>query len=302
MNIFITADRTHYRRWINILLSLLLPGSAQYLSGRKTAGILWFLANLLLELILTALILSNISSFPSWISFGDIPFTVVLIIDACRKPIPKMEKRKWFNFLKVYVLIAVIIPACLALLARQFLIQTFKVPTGAMQPTIMGITLDEEGKQLPGDQILVNKTAYWKQMPQRGDIIVFKTKGINHPNVKKSTVYIKRIVGLPGETVSINPPNLIVNGQTVNEPEIFKTITEEQNNYHGYVLANKNAADALLTDPDKSITLADDEYLVFGDNSKNSLDGRYYGPIKKSSILGKVVYRYFPLHRKGKID
>jgi len=55
------------------------------------------------------------------------------------------------------------------------------------------------------------------------------------------------------------------------------------------------------TTPAKSITLGDDEYFVMGDNSERSFDSRYFGPIKRSSILGKVVYRHAPAHRKGRI-
>lgn len=169
-----------------------------------------------------------------------------------------------------------------------------------MQPTLAGITMDDRGNQLPGDKIIVNKTAYWKNPPQRGDIVVFSTKNINHPNVEPSAVYIKRIVGLPGETISVKPPDILINGNPVKEPEIFSAITESRNGYHGYTFALSGAKiEAILTSPETPITLAEDEYLVLGDNSKTSLDGRHFGPIKKSNILGKVVYRYFPPHKKG---
>ena len=160
--------------------------------------------------------------------------------------------------------------------------------------------MDDGGNQLPGDKIIVNKTAYWKNPPQRGDIVVFSTKNINHPNVEPSAVYIKRIVGLPGEMISINPPDILINGNPVKEPEIFSAITESRNGYHGYTFALSGAKiEAILTSPETPITLAEDEYLVLGDNSKTSLDGRHFSPIKKSNILGKVVYRYFPPYKKG---
>ena len=295
MNIFISSDGIRYRKWINAVLSLLLDGSAHYLAGRKRRGIIWAMAVLLFELV------AFFASPSPWVYWPlSILIAIILITDSFSFPIPKMSTKIWARGFGSFLLIVLAIPLCTILGARQFFIQPFSIPTGAMQPTLIGITLDEEGKQLPGDHIMVNKTAYWKHPPRRGDIVVLNTKDI--PAIGKSTRYVKRIVGLPGETVSINPPNLIVNGKIVTEPDIFKAIAERQNGYHGYVVANKNIDGALLASPDKSITLADDEYLVFGDNSKNSLDGRYYGPIKKSSILGKVIYRYAPANRKGRIE
>ncbi len=227
-------------------------------------------------------------------------FVAIQLIDACRCPIKKMRTKRWGTTLGSYLLLIILIPVCSALIIRQFFAQPFTIPTGAMQPTIMGITTDAEGHQLPGDQIIVNKTAYWKNPPQRGDIVVFKTKGIDHPSVRKPANYIKRIIGLPGETISIRPPEILINGNPITKPEIFITIFNKQSGYHGYTLAH-DSSDAILTTPTKSMTLGDDEYLVMGDNSERSLDGRHFGPIKRSSILGKVVYRHAPPQRKGRI-
>ncbi len=300
MNIFLTKDRTNYRRWINFLLSLLLPGSAQYLSGRKVAGVLWFLFLLLMQGMLSSYEFLYDSPSTFWTTIAKL-FIVLQLIDACRCSIQKMRIKRWGTTLGSYLLLIILIPVCSALIIRQFFVQPFTVPTGAMQPTIMGITTGADGNQLSGDQIIVNKTAYWRNPPQRGDIVVFKTKGIDHPNVRSSVTYLKRIVGLPGETVSIHPPEILINGKLITEPEILVTISSGQKGYHGYTLAH-DGSDAILTTPAKSITLGDDEYFVMGDNSERSLDSRYFGPIKRSSILGKVVYRHSPPHRKGRVQ
>jgi len=297
MNKIVSANGVFYRKWVNVVLSLLLDGSAHYLAGRKKRGIIWAMIILLFELSAVFTFISPLVYWPL-----SILIAIILILDSFRFPIPKMSAKAWAKGFGSFLLIVLVIPTCIILGARQFFIQPFTVPTGTMQPTIRGITEDENGNKLPGDQILVSKTAYLKHPPRRGDIVVFSTDSIDHPIIRKNTFYIKRIVGLPGETVSIDPPNLIVNGQAVTRPKIFKAITARQNGYHGYVLANKDIDGALLTGPEKSITLADDEYLVFGDNSKNSLDSRYFGPIQKSAILGKVVYRYAPANRKGPIE
>ena len=163
----------------------------------------------------------------------------------------------------------------------------------------MGNSTDEAGNIIGGDHILVNKTSYWAHKPQRGDIVVFSTDDILNPYVRKSTFYIKRIVGLPGETVSINPPDLIINGSPITDPEIFQIISSGKDGYHGFTLASSgNVAEDVLSNPEDTITLGTDEYFVLGDNSINSLDSRYFGPIRGKSIIGKVFYIYSPVDRK----
>jgi signal peptidase I len=303
MNIFITREGTMYRRWINAILSLLLPGCAQFLSGRKKTATLWILTTFIIAGIAVVFSIHPNSTYAGQslhgVDIASFIFYMILIIDACRRPIPKMRIKQWGTVAAIFSLITIIIPVGAALLIRQYLIQPFSIPTKGMHPTIMGITTDENGTQLPGDRIFVNKTAYWIHPPQRGDIVVFQTSQIDHPAVPKNTCYIKRIVGLPGETVSINPPNILINGVPLKQPDIFTSISESLNGHSGYTMAISGPTTPILTTPENSVTLGKFEYLVLGDNSQNSLDSRYFGPIKRFSILGKVVYRYFPAHRKG---
>jgi len=106
--------------------------------------------------------------------------------------------------------------------------------------------------------------------------------------------FVKRVVGIPGDMVSIHAPNALINGKILDDPPIFKEITSGANGYSGYT-----DGPLLATDTDK-IILGKNEYLVFGDNSQNSLDGRFFGPIKRSKIKGKVVLIYWPFERKGR--
>jgi signal peptidase I len=137
--------------------------------------------------------------------------------------------------------------------------------------------------------------------PERGDVVVFRTKGIK--SVKQDTYYVKRLAGLPGETVGIDPPYLLVNDRRVMEPSIFSKIAESKEGLSGYCPATASAAfPAPLATPSARITLGPDEYLVLGDNTRNSLDGRYFGPIKRSAIIGKAFYIYAPVNRKRRIE
>jgi len=295
MDLFFTKDRRHYRRWINIFPGLLISGAAQFLSGRKKAGLIWFGGACILAAATVRMFFSSYgSNTPLWLNVTDMTFSIGMTVDACRCPIPCIGPKGWGKFIGLFLVIS-LLPA---LLIRTFLFHPFTIPTHAMEPTLMGVAKDAQGNNLPGDYILVSKIAYWSNDPQRGDIVVFKTSGIDHPSVRKNTYYVKRIVGIPGETLSIDPPHVLVNHEQITTPEIITEISEGLNGYHGYQLAHATATDAILVSPSNSIALGKNEYLVLGDNSKISLDGRYFGPIQRSSIVGQVTRICAPAQRK----
>jgi len=304
MNLIHTNDGEYYRRWVNVIFSWLMPGSAQFLSGRKKVGVVWFVSCIVCYVSLVGYLVHPKSPY-SIISMGPCSWalttlTFVIAGDALRRPVRRLHSKGWILFLCVWC--GIIILLVLAVFAiRTFFVHPFKVPTGAMQPTIMGTRKDSRGNQLIGDHIFVNKLTYRFSQPQRGDVIVFNTKGIR--SLQLDTHYIKRLAGLPGETISIDPPYLIVNGSKVTEPDIFRKIAEGQDGFHGFCPAKSNAMfSAFLTSPADKITLSPDEYLVLGDNTTNSLDGRYFGPIKRSAIEAKAFYIYAPADRKRQIE
>ena len=146
-----------------------------------------------------------------------------------------------------------------------------------------------------GDHIFVNKMRYNFKRPERGDIFVFDTSKVAHEMIRKDTFYIKRLVGLPGERISIDPPHLIVDGKTITDPYPFKRLVEEkENGYNGYLLP----ANSLLHSPTNTIDLTDRQYLPFGDNTLSSLDGRYFGGVTESSIVGPAFMVYWPLSKR----
>ncbi len=141
------------------------------------------------------------------------------------------------------------------------------------------------GMVILGDFVLADRIAYLGRDPQRGDMVIFSTAGLEHPGVKTNTVYVQRIAGLPGETISIVEGRLTVDGSPVTEPEIFKTL----------VYGN----DGELTDRSRSVTLGEDDFFVLGDNpgENMSLDSRFFGAVPRSNILAKVKSVYWPLNR-----
>lgn len=301
MKLIHTADDRYYRRWVNLIASSLFPGSAQFLSGRKVAGIAYFLFYVLVvSLWLGILVHPNIPYSvvqPGPLDWFLLPFWLFIAGDGLRRPMPCLGFRGWALFL----VISLGVPILLALAVRAFIVQTFKVPTGGMSPTIMGIRTDAEGHRILGDHMFVNKLIYLVSEPRRGDVIVFRTKGIM--SLKQDAIYIQRLVGLPGETIRIDDPYVYVNGSRLLSPPIFRAIAEGNNGFRGYHLAYSNSVvTACLSSPSSEITLGPGEFFVMGDNSNNSLDGRYFGPIKRNAIMGKAFYIYAPAERKHWIE
>jgi signal peptidase I len=303
MRLIHTSDGEHYRRWVNLIPSFLLPGSAQFLSGRRAAGVTWWSLSLVYNVLMFGYLIHPRSPYTidamgpfEWITFL---LSLVIVADGFRRPMRRLRFKGWL--LCACVCLGIVVVPLLSI--RAWLVHPFKIPTGAMQPTIMGDRKDARGNQISGDRIFVNKLIYRFSAPQRGDVVVFRTDGIQSTLVKPGTVYVKRLVGLPGETIRIDPPYVLVNDRRLTKPAIFRKIAEGKHGYGGYGLAISNAfVAAYLTTPADKMTLGPDEYLVMGDDTRRSLDGRFFGPIKRSAIIGKAFYIYAPANRKRRIE
>ena len=152
------------------------------------------------------------------------------------------------------------------LVFTAILIATVLVFSIGMRTSVIGVSM--EPGLYNGQEILINHFLYKIVSPKRGDVIVFL------PNGNQNThYYVKRVVGLPGETVQIKDESLYINGDLVEEDE-------------GY----DKMADAGITE--NEITLGSDEYFVLGDNRNNSEDSRSgnIGPIKRDNIIGKAWF------------
>jgi signal peptidase I len=187
----------------------------------------------------------------------------------------------------VALLLFILVP-----LMRQFVVQPLIVPTSSMQPTLMAKQRLPHGRELAGDRLLLEKVSFLFRSPARGDIVVFKTKGIAHPSVPQDQLYIKRVVGIPGDRIRMEAPGVRVNGTLLTVPEIFQKIASRTNGHCGY-----SAMGTFAVAEDQQLQA--NEYFVAGDNGGNSLDSRYFGPIQKTQIVGRVWFIYFPLKRIG---
>lgn len=171
------------------------------------------------------------------------------------------EKKKG-AFLKEFLqwAAAIILAAAVAIAADHFLIVNAQIPSGSMENTIM-----------PGDRIIGNRLSYAFADPERFDIIIFR-----YPD-DESQLFIKRIVGLPGETVEITDGKIYIDGSA--EPLDDVETKEPTSGTFG---------------PYK---VPEDSYFVMGDNRNNSLDSRFWENtfVSRDEILGKAVFRYWPL-------
>ncbi len=174
---------------------------------------------------------------------------------------------------------ALLIALAIALFIRAFFVQAFSIPSGSMQDTLE-----------IGDYLLVNKFIYgirnpftnkvWVPVsqPQRGDVVVFI-----YPK-DPSVDYIKRVIGLPGDTVQIREKKVFINGQEYRTPQaVFK----DPITYRG------------MGDPRRDffgpVTVPPGQYFVMGDNRDHSYDSRFWGFVRADQLKGKAMVIYFSI-------
>lgn len=152
-------------------------------------------------------------------------------------------------------------------------------------------------KVISGDHLFVDRLSYNFRHPHRGDIVVFQTSGIHHPQVPTNQYYIKRLIGLPGETVSISTNNrVVINGRelTASQPgfeNLYGYWSDDR--YLGHVHAGP-----YFPDQDHRLAIGPQSYLVMGDNTRNSLDSRYWGDFPQETVIGKSYFVYWPISER----
>ena len=183
---------------------------------------------------------------------------------------------------------SLVIAVVLALFVRTFVVQAFKIPTGSM-----------ENNLLIGDHLLVNKFIFGPTplaigravLPvrpiARGDIVVFK-----YPD-EPDRDFIKRVIGLPGETIELKNKKVHVNGQPLDEPYVH-FLTPPSNDYQEVTSYD-------LRERFGPVTVPADQYFVMGDNRDNSQDSRYWGFLPRHYVKGKALLIYWS-YESGRED
>jgi len=176
---------------------------------------------------------------------------------------------------------SVVVAVILALFIRTFVVKAFKIPTGSMQPNL-----------LIGDHLLVNKVIYSpsalpledrilaKKPIERGHVVVFK-----FPE-DPTRDFIKRVIGLPGETVELRNKKVYINGQALEEASYVHFLTPPSNDYQEVTSAD-------VRERFGPVTVPADKYFVMGDNRDNSRDSRFWRFLPRDQVKGRALLVYW---------
>jgi signal peptidase I len=157
----------------------------------------------------------------------------------------------------------------LALGIRTFVAEARYIPSGSMEPTLE-----------INDRLVVEKISYYFNPPERGDIVVFWPPDNLFPEGKRRDAFIKRIIGIPGDTIEVADGTVFLNGEPLAEDYI-------------------KAEPTYTWGPE---TVPADSYLVLGDNRNSSFDSHSWGFVPAENIIGKAVVRFWPPNRIGGLE
>jgi len=255
------ADENDRRRkpWVAALLSLVLPGVGEMYAGSFERGFIVLCA----WWVVCVAAFAAVPILPAWIGAFLPPIVIVagiaaVMIDAARtarrapRPYVLQSYNRWYVYLVLPLVAGPPIVQPIRAIVRNNFYEAFKIPTVSMAPTI-----------LRGDYIYATKL---RGAVRHGDIVVY-----HHDRLK----FVKRVVGLPGDTLAMRNDSLFVNGQRTPEP--YATPSEDRPQYASW---------GPLTVPPHS-------YFVLGDNRGESLDSRFYGPIDADSVTQRPLGIYF---------
>ena len=178
------------------------------------------------------------------------------------------KKNEWVEWLK-----AIVIAVVIAAVVRIFMFSAIMVDGISVMPTLED-----------GDKMIANKISYVIGEPKRFDIIVF--------NANPEEKYIKRVIGLPGDTVEYRDDVLYINGEPQEEPylEQLKATTE-----------GTLTGDFTLEEMTGEQTIPEGHLFVMGDNRRNSTDSRHIGLIPYEEVIGKTNFIYWPIDNGGRV-
>lgn len=200
---------------------------------------------------------------------------------AVSKELEVKKKARWMESLWENVKSLAMVLAAV-LLIRAVVVEATVVPTGSMQNTI-----------LIGDHLFLDKILYGPQIPftdvrlpaiknyKRGDVIAFR-----YP-VDPSIVFVKRLIGMPGDTIQVKQKELYVNGNLVQEPCVIHRDSQV------YPDSEWIPREARIRDNFGPVTVPPDHYFAMGDNRDESLDGRYWGFVPKENMVGEPIFVYW---------
>jgi signal peptidase I len=175
------------------------------------------------------------------------------------------RNNRWYVYILVAAILAIVVAPEQVLVGsptRAYVIQAFAAPTSSMEPTV-----------LVGDHVIVDKSAYAFSEPKRGDIVFYTATD------PSQTIFMKRIVGMPGETIEIRNKEVFISGKKIDEPYVQFLRPSTDGTFNGDSMA--------------PTVIPADAYFLLGDNRDNSNDSRFTGPVQRRQFLGKAKTIYF---------
>lgn len=264
-------------RWPGVVFSLLVPGFGLVRAGKIGRAIGWF-SILYVGALLFAVIFAS-EEIPLIVGLAALflltAASVWMLIDSYRPG--SMTPRRWITF-AILLIASALLPPPGSLVSKNF-----KLPSSAMEPTRLGA---HEGNT--PDHVVVDRLAYRFSEPRRGDLIVFATSSIQgiprHEN-SGEIYYIKRLVGLPGETIEFRDGAIYADGRLLTEADSIPPIR-----YEPRLGSTSGSA---------TFKVGDEKYFTLGDNTANSSDSRHWGNVPASALIGKITKIYYPISRIG---
>jgi signal peptidase I len=275
----VTAAPRPQRRWLAALLSLVTPGLGQWYCDRLRRGLTLQFAHQALHVVWFAMVVTlphpalNVAlplmSLLAWHVFSS--------FDAarCAREVPLDRPRRrwsrWYGCLTFFAVASFVVAPLWAVFGLRPWIAAYKLPTGSMEPTV-----------LRGDHFLATNWSYnvrdpfthrllWhRRGPLRGDLVTFP-----FPE-EPSRMFMKRVIGLPGETVEVRGRTVYIDGAALVEPYVQFMLPEE--------------VDRLDWGPE---VVPPGQLFVLGDNRDNSRDSRFWGFLRQDDLLGRVVMVYW---------
>ncbi|MBE9041708.1 signal peptidase I [Oscillatoriales cyanobacterium LEGE 11467] len=263
--------------WAAVFLSTILLGAGHFYIGNGLLG------SILLFFVVASYFIPTLAIL-LWL------LSPLVIYHVYRTTPTQREKSKRF-LIPIALLITIgagLVSGIVQVSIREFVAESRYIPTGAMIPNLQ-----------INDRLVINKFIYQVQDPQRGDIVVFNPpEALQREGFKEA--FIKRIIGLPGETIEIIEDRVYINGNPLDEPyldESRKTRVDICRNQNSYFSRREGEGQEIW-----EATVPPNSYLTMGDNRENSYDSRCWGTVSREYIVGKATKILWPLNRMGNID
>jgi len=175
--------------------------------------------------------------------------------------------------------LTVVLAVVTVLIFQAEVAKPYRIPSASMEPTLHCAKPGDGCKSRFSDRVIANRLVYRFHDPERGDIVVFRTPPRVEAACDASGTFVKRIVGLPGETVAMRAGRIFINGARLVEPYLRPAYRGTETGSWGPVPRN--------------------EYLVLGDNRGMSCDSRRWGAVPRGNIIGRADVTYWPPTRIG---